>query len=160
VVPVAAKPPGSWPADGVREVRRHQPAVTAVAGSHHPDLARPERGRSPSGQGPDGRKGGWSGQGSQGLARLFYTTQFSTVSPGTAVRSLSADTTVQFPSDRAMAARRISAVCIGRPIRRSSAASRPCSSAAARSNGQQTILLSPLVNRRRVSSWVELKSIP
>ena len=66
----------------------------------------------------------------------LYLAQFSTPSPGTADRSLSAVTTVQFPSARAMAAIIMSICCIGRPIRRSSAAMRPYSAAASSVNGQ------------------------
>ena len=69
--------------------------------------------------------------------RSSYTAdQFSTVSPDTAVMSLSALTTVVLPRLRAMAAMSMSIFPIGRPVCLSSAAIRPYSSAAGSVSGQ------------------------
>ena len=65
-----------------------------------------------------------------GMDKLCYTDQFSILSPGTAERSLSVVTTVQLPKLRAIAAMRMSMVCIGCLLRRSVAYNLPYSFAA------------------------------
>jgi len=60
------------------------------------------------------------------------------VRPGTAARSESAETAVQLPRESAIAASITSTGCMSRPIRRSSANSRPYSRAAGRSNDHRT----------------------
>ena len=80
-------------------------------------------------------------QGRGGLRKLSpqcgaQEAQFSTASPGTAERSVSIVTTVQLPKVSAMAAIIMSFWPMGRPVRRSSAAMRPYSKAAASVTGQ------------------------
>src|SRR6266511_1578375 len=62
---------------------------------------------------------------------LDYSAQFSTLNPGTADRSLSVVTTVQFPRVKAIAAIWMSICCMGWPIFLNSAMIRPNSWAAA-----------------------------
>jgi len=65
-----------------------------------------------------------------------HNRQFSTCSPGTALKSLSAETTVQLPNAFAIAAIIMSMTPMGRPRRVSSAQMRPYSKAAAASKAQ------------------------
>jgi hypothetical protein len=73
--------------------------------------------------------------------------QFSTVSPGTAVRSVSVLTTVQLPRLSAMAAIWMSICCIGLPNLRSAANRRPNSAAASLVYGHTTSLDKELRSR-------------
>jgi len=57
----------------------------------------------------------------------IYEAQFSTDKPGTADKSESLLTTVHWPRVKAIAATMMSIDCMGRPMRRSSAAIRSCS---------------------------------
>ena len=81
----------------------------------------------------------------------YVVDQFSTVNPGTTVRSLSVLTTVVLPRLKAMAAMSRSIFPIGRPVRFSSAAIRPYSSAAASVSGQ---MISSGSTRRNLSAFL------
>ncbi len=92
--------------------------------------------------------------------RGYTNSQFFTTKPGTASRSLSVVTTTQFPRDKATAANMISTVCIGRPLRRNSAATTPNISAARRSKGQHLIPSNVLRSRAVFSSRLALNCSP
>ncbi len=139
--------------------------VAAPSAGHSPSLLRAGSLSGMWSAGRSGREVGWSFFGP--LHRWnrcdpirIHDSQLSTLSPGTAARSESDETTVQSPRDFAIAAIMISITCMGRPARRRPARNRPNSAAAFLSNGQ---IVNPEIarsSRPRFLSRVELNSMP